>query len=91
MTKPLTSVAIMMLVEEGKMALEDPVEKFIPAFKDLGVFVAGNYPMFQTKRTTRPMQVVDLLRHTAGLTYGFQNRTNVDAAYVYAAGFCLFS
>ena len=81
MTKPLTSVAMMMLVEEGAIALEDPVEKFIPAWKDLGVFQAGIAPVFMTARPARPMQVADLLRHTSGLTYGFQNRTNVDAAY----------
>ena len=85
MTKPLTSVALMMLVEEGAIALDDPVEKFIPAWKDLGVFDAGVAPVFLTHRPTRPMQVVDLLRHTSGLTYGFQNRTNVDAAYRKAA------
>jgi len=85
MTKPLTSVALMMLVEEGAVALDDPVEKYIPAWKDLGVFEAGIAPVFMTRRPTRPMQVVDLLRHTSGLTYGFQNRTNVDAAYRKAA------
>ena len=81
MTKPLTSVAFMMLVEEGKVALDDPVEVYIPAWKDLGVFVAGIPPQCLTERTKRPMQIVDLLRHTSGLTYGFQSRTNVDAAY----------
>ena len=81
MTKPLTSVAFMMLVEEGRIALEDPVEAYIPAWKDLGVFVAGVPPQCLTERTGRPMQIVDLLRHTSGLTYGFQSRTNVDAAY----------
>nr|MDQ2861913.1 beta-lactamase family protein [Pseudomonadota bacterium] len=81
MTKPLTSVALMMLVEEGAIALDDPVERFIPAWRDLGVFVAGAPPLFQTRRPERPMLVVDLLRHTSGLTYGFQARTNVDAGY----------
>ena len=81
MTKPLTSVAFMMLVEQGAVALDDPVEKFIPSWRDLGVFVAGAPPLFQTRRPARPMLIVDLLRHTAGLTYGFQARTNVDAAY----------
>jgi len=81
MTKPLTSVAFMMLVEEGAAALDDPVETFIPAWRDLGVFVAGAPPLFQTRPADRPMQIVDLLRHTSGLTYGFQTRTNVDAAY----------
>jgi CubicO group peptidase (beta-lactamase class C family) len=80
MTKPVTSVALMMLVEEGLIALEDPVAKWIPSWKDLGVFVAGVGP-FQTRPPARPMLVVDLLRHTSGLTYGFQSRTNVDAVY----------
>lgn len=70
----------MMLVEECKIALEDPVDKFIPEWKNSGVYVSGVYPTFQTKPPTKPMQVIDLLRHTSGLTYGFQNRTNVDAA-----------
>ena len=81
MTKPITSVAFMMLVEEGLVALDDPVHRLIPAWRDLGVFVAGVPGAFQSKRTNAPMRMVDLLRHTSGLTYGFQQRTNVDAAY----------
>ncbi|WP_309643833.1 serine hydrolase domain-containing protein [Phenylobacterium sp.] len=81
MTKPITSIAFMMLVEEGLVALDDPVAKFIPEWKNLGVFAAGVTPMFMTTPPARPMQMIDLLRHTSGLTYGFQNRTNVDAAY----------
>lgn len=81
MTKPITSVAFMMLVEEGLVALDSPVHAFIPEWKDLGVFQGGVTPLFQTKPVSRPMQMVDLLRHTSGLTYGFQQRTNVDAAY----------
>jgi CubicO group peptidase (beta-lactamase class C family) len=80
MTKPVACVALMTLVEEGLIALDDPVAKHIPAWKDLGVFAAGVDP-FMTTPPARPMQVVDLLRHTSGLTYGFQSRTNVDAAY----------
>src|SRR6202451_3121079 len=80
MTKPLTSVAFMMLIEEGRVALDEPVHKYIPEWKNLGVFVAGTGP-FLTRPPTRPMQIVDLLRHTSGLTYGFQQRSNVDAAY----------
>ncbi len=80
MTKPVTSVALMSLVEEGLIALEDPVAKHIPAWKDLSVFAAGLGP-YATTPCARPMQVVDLMRHTSGLTYGFQSRTNVDAAY----------
>jgi CubicO group peptidase (beta-lactamase class C family) len=81
MTKPITSVAFMMLFEEGRVALDEPVHKYIPEWKDLGVFVAGTGPGFLTRPPSRPMQIVDLLRHTSGLTYGFQQRTNVDAAY----------
>ncbi|MCR5877989.1 serine hydrolase [Phenylobacterium sp. J367] len=80
MTKPVASVALMTLVEEGLIALDDPVAKWIPAWSKLGVFEAGIDP-FLTRTPARPMQVVDLMRHTSGLTYGFQNRTNVDAAY----------
>jgi CubicO group peptidase (beta-lactamase class C family) len=80
MTKPITSVAFMMLVEEGLVALDDPVARFIPEWKNLGVFAAGVGPFMSTP-VARPMQMVDLLRHTSGLTYGFQSRTNVDAAY----------
>ncbi|WP_315707000.1 MULTISPECIES: serine hydrolase domain-containing protein [unclassified Bradyrhizobium] len=81
MTKPITSVAFMMLFEEGKVALDDSVAKYIPEWKNLGVFVAGTAPAFVTRPPARPMQIVDLLRHTSGLTYGFQQRSNVDAAY----------
>lgn len=81
MTKPITSVAFMMLVEEGRVALDEPVHKYIPEWKNLGVFVAGTAPAFLTRPPSRPMLIVDLLRHTSGLTYGFQQRSNVDAAY----------
>ncbi len=81
MTKPVTSVAFMMLVEEGRVALDEPVAHYIPEWRNLGVFVAGVPGAFQTKRPSRPMLIVDLLRHTSGLTYSFQARTNVDAAY----------
>jgi CubicO group peptidase (beta-lactamase class C family) len=81
MTKPITSVAFMMLVEEGRVALDDPVHRFIPSWRDLGVYIAGLPGAFQTRPTDAPMRMIDLLRHTSGLTYGFQTRTNVDAAY----------
>jgi CubicO group peptidase (beta-lactamase class C family) len=81
MTKPITSVAFMMLVEEGRVALDEPVHKYIPEWKNLGVFQAGIAPAFLTRPPARPMQIIDLLRHTSGLTYGFQQRSNVDAAY----------
>ncbi|ETX05302.1 MAG: beta-lactamase [Candidatus Entotheonella gemina] len=81
MTKPITSVALMMLYEHGRFQLDDPVHKFIPAWQNLRVYVSGNHPMFVTKATERPMTIRDLLSHTSGLTYGFMERTNVDAAY----------
>ncbi|MBP6441750.1 MAG: beta-lactamase family protein [Sphingorhabdus sp.] len=82
MTKPITSVAFMQLVEQGKVALTDPVAKYIPEFAKLGVFMGGggNVP-FMTRAPSTQMRVVDLLRHTAGFTYSFQEQGNVDAAY----------
>lgn len=81
MTKPITSVATMMLVEQGLIALDDPVARYIPEWKNLGVYQGGFMETFRTERPERPMLIVDLLRHTSGLTYGFQQSTNVDAAY----------
>jgi CubicO group peptidase (beta-lactamase class C family) len=84
MTKPITSVAFMMLVEQGLVAVDTPVHHVLPEFKDIAVYNGGGggggVP-FVTKPTAEPMRMVDLLRHTSGLTYSFQNRSNVDAAY----------
>ena len=73
MTKPVTAVALLMLMEEGRIALADPVTRFIPRFADLKVR--------DGHALGRAMTVLDLLRHTAGFTYGFHNRTSIDAAY----------
>ncbi|WP_296221429.1 serine hydrolase [uncultured Sphingomonas sp.] len=82
MTKPITSVAFMMLVEECKVALDTPVHHVLPEFKKLGVYAGGGAGVpFMTRPTEEPMRMVDLLRHTSGLTYGFQNRSNIDAAH----------
>ena len=81
MTKPITSVAVMMLYERGLFQLRDPVSNYIPAFREQGVFQMGSYPHFLTERPDRPMRIKDLLMHTSGLTYGFMHRTNVDSAY----------
>jgi CubicO group peptidase (beta-lactamase class C family) len=81
MTKPIASVGLMMLYEQGRFQLDDPVHRFIPSWKGLGVFVGGNHPAWKTEPPARPMTVRDLLTHTSGLTYGFMERTNVDAAY----------
>ncbi len=81
MTKPITSVGLMMLYEQGRFQLDDPVYRFIPAWKGLQTFVGGNHPAFVTAPAARDMTIRDLLTHTSGLTYGFMERTNVDAAY----------
>ena len=82
MTKPITSVAFMALVEECRVALDDPVSSVLPEFRDVGVFVNGGGQVpFATRAPTGEMRMVDLLRHTAGLTYSFQERSPVDAAY----------
>ena len=82
MTKPVTSVAFMQLLEQVRVALDTPVHHVLPEFKDLAVYNGGGAGVpFLTKSCARPMQMVDLLRHTSGLTYGFQNRSNIDAAY----------
>ena len=88
MTKPITAVALMMLVEEGLIGLDDAVSTHIPSWKKLGVYASGMPtlladapPAFLTTPVERPMKVVDLVTHTSGLTYGFMMRTSVDAAY----------
>lgn len=82
MTKPVTSVAFMMLMEEGKVALDTPVHHILPELKGVGVYSGGGAGVpFVTRPTAEPMRMIDLLRHTAGLTYSFQNRSNIDAAY----------
>ncbi|UYY58866.1 serine hydrolase domain-containing protein [Sphingomonas sp. S2-65] len=82
MTKPITSLAFMMLVEEARVALDTPVHHVLPELKGVGVYAGGgNGAPFETRPTDQPMRMVDLLRHTAGLTYGFQEQTPVDAAY----------
>lgn len=82
MTKPVTSIAAMQLVEQGRIAISDPVAKYLPELKDLQVFMAGGGDIpFVTRPPTTMMRVIDLLRHTAGFTYSFQERTPVDAGY----------
>lgn len=81
MTKPITSIAMMQLYEQGRFLLDDPVHKYIPAWKNLRVYKSGVYPNFLTTPATTTMTIRDLFTHMSGLTYGFMNRTNVDAAY----------
>jgi CubicO group peptidase (beta-lactamase class C family) len=86
MTKPITSVAAMMLYEQGEFELSDPVAKFIPAFADMRVYAGGGDQAPLTVPATEPIRMVHLLTHTSGLTYGFFRQHPVDALYR-AAGF----
>lgn len=81
MTKPLTSVAIMMLYEEGRFQLDDPISRFLPYFANQRVFAGGNRGKMDTVPAARDITFRDLLTHTSGLTYGFMQATLVDAAY----------
>jgi CubicO group peptidase (beta-lactamase class C family) len=85
MSKPVTSVAAMMLVDDGKLALDDPLAKYIPAFADVKVGVdtsdeAGKRPLSLVP-PRRPITIEDLLRHTSGLTYGFYGESAVRKLY----------
>ena len=88
MTKPITSVAAMMLYEEGAFSLFDPVANFIPSFEELRVYRHGMAAAPVTARAAETMRVWHLLTHTSGLTYGFQQANAVDEAYR-TAGFFL--
>jgi CubicO group peptidase (beta-lactamase class C family) len=88
MSKPVTSVAAMMLVEDGKLALTDPVSKYIPAFADLKVGVEAKdnsgKPALKLEPLQRPITIEDLLRHTSGFTYGFYGDDVVRKLYAEA-------
>jgi CubicO group peptidase (beta-lactamase class C family) len=81
MTKPITSVAAMMLWEEGAFELKDPVARFIPSFADTRVWNGGNALKPVTVPQIEPMRIWHLLTHTAGLTYGFHHAHSVDRLY----------
>lgn len=81
MSKPITSVALMQLYEQGRFQLTDPVSKFIPSWANLKVWQDGTPANFHTVHPEREMTVQDLLRHTSGLTYGFIGNHPVDALY----------
>jgi CubicO group peptidase (beta-lactamase class C family) len=85
MTKPIVSVAAMMLVEEGKLSLDDPISKYLPELKGLKVGVekkdaAGN-AVLEEVAAVREMTVQDLLRHTSGFTYGIFGKSLVKQRY----------
>jgi CubicO group peptidase (beta-lactamase class C family) len=88
MSKPVTSVAAMMLVDDGRLALADPVAKYIPAFADLKVGAekpdGAGKPALQLESLHRPITVEDLLRHTSGLTYSFYGDSAVRKLYAEA-------
>jgi len=81
MTKPVTSVAAMMLYEEGAFELSDPVSRFIPAFADMAVYARGSAAKPLTVPAKEPVRMRHLLTHTAGLTYGFHHVHVVDQLY----------
>ena len=86
MTKPITSVAAMILLEQGKLSLKDPVAKFIPEFGATPVYRSGSFTAPVSEPQQNPMLVWHLLTHTAGLTYGFLN-THVTDELHRRAGF----
>ena len=81
MSKPITSMALLSLYEEGLFKLDAPVSSFIPSWADLRVFGDGTPANYTTRYPEREMTVHDLLTHTSGLTYGFMGRHPVDALY----------
>jgi CubicO group peptidase (beta-lactamase class C family) len=81
MTKPITSVAAMMLYEQGLFELKDPVAKFIPSFADARVWQAGTQLKPVTRPASEPVRMWHLLTHTSGLTYGFHYAHPVDGIY----------
>ncbi len=81
MTKPLTSVAVLQLWEQGRFELTDPVARFLPSFADVRVYDKGSSAKAFTVPATEPVRIWHLLTHTSGLTYGFLNTSVVDAMY----------
>lgn len=81
MTKPITTMAALMLYEEGRFQLDDPISRFLPAFAGQRVCVGGNRGKMDTVPAMRDITFRDLMTHTSGLTYGFMAATLVDAAY----------
>jgi len=88
MSKPITTVAAMMLVEQGKLTLDEPVAKYIPAFKEMKVGMESKgedgKPELHLVDAKKPITIQDLLRHTSGITYGFFGDLLVKKAYLEA-------
>jgi CubicO group peptidase (beta-lactamase class C family) len=81
MTKPITSVGLMMLFEQGAFLLENPVHRFLPEFRDMQVWDGGTVDAPQTRPAARAMTVHDVLTHLSGLTYGFHFQHPLDEIY----------
>jgi CubicO group peptidase (beta-lactamase class C family) len=81
MTKPITSVAAMILYEEGAFELKSPISKWLPEFADTRVYRSGSHLAPVTDPLVEPIRVWHLLTHTSGLTYGFHNTHVTDAIY----------
>ncbi len=81
MTKPITSVAVMMMYEQGSFELTDPIARYLPEFADMRVFTGGSDLKPKTVPATEPIRIWHLLSHTSGLTYGFHHAHPVDAIY----------
>lgn len=81
MTKPITSVAAMMLVEDGRIAIDAPVERYIPELAGLRVYTSGTLNDMVTVPTSRPITIGDLLTHSSGITYNFMGNTPVHQYY----------
>jgi CubicO group peptidase (beta-lactamase class C family) len=81
MSKPITSVAVMMLYEEGKLQLTDPISKYLPVFKNQRVVSGAEASAVNTVPVRRDITIRDLLTHRSGLSYGFLDNGPVGAAY----------
>ncbi len=86
MTKPITSVAALMLVEEGRLGLSEPIARYAPEFSDMRVLRSPNGPLSETDPAERPITFEDLLTHRSGLTYGDFHRGPIAQAYREALG-----
>ena len=86
MSKPITAVAVMMLYEQGKITLDEPIAKYIPAFKNMKVGVEAKgedgKPKLELTDAKKPITIQDLLRHTSGITYGFFGDLLAKKAYL---------
>lgn len=81
MTKPITSVGLMMLHERGAFRLSDPLADYLPEFSDMTIYLKGDTEALQTVPATKPILIRDLLTQTSGLTYDFMYQHPVDRLY----------